>query len=166
MARSFSNAKLFSAFVADGISNAIYKRGYSAASQGAVSRATGGARSAAAMLKKPAEEMTGSSEKVSWVPDPVTGVYRPENLANELDGADLRAMFLKHNNWSSKLASIIINIINSDMETEEGRKKNFKKVKKGFVLMWSAAWALEEFREIGVAAAAPLFSLFWLGGPN
>lgn len=98
MARSFSNAKLFSAFVADGISNAIYKRGYAAASQGAVSRATGGRTSAAAMMKKSAEEMTGSTEKVSWVPDPVTGVYRPENLANELDVADLRAMFLKNNN--------------------------------------------------------------------
>lgn len=98
MARSLSNAKLFSAFVADGISKAIYKRGYAAASQGAVSRGTGGPRSAAAVMKKSVEEMTGSTEKVSWVPDPVTGVYRPENLANELDVADLRAIFLKHNN--------------------------------------------------------------------
>ncbi|KAK3194129.1 hypothetical protein Dsin_025440 [Dipteronia sinensis] len=94
MARSVSNAKLFSAFVVDGISNAIYRRGYAAAaaaSQGVVSRGSG-------MVKKSGEEMVGSTEKVAWVPDPVTGYYRPENLANELDVADLRAMLLKNNN--------------------------------------------------------------------
>ncbi|KAK2649503.1 hypothetical protein Ddye_016992 [Dipteronia dyeriana] len=91
MARSVSSAKLFSAFVVDGISNAIYRRGYAAASQGVVSRGSG-------MVKKPGEEMVGSTEKVAWVPDPVTGYYRPENLANELDVADLRAMLLKNNN--------------------------------------------------------------------
>ncbi|KAJ4727701.1 Late embryogenesis abundant protein Lea5 [Melia azedarach] len=99
MARSFSNAKLLSAFVVDGISNAVSRRGYATASPGVVSsvaRGTG-ARSAA-MLKKSGEEMVGSTEKVSWVPDPVTGVYRPENLANELDVADLRAVLLRQKN--------------------------------------------------------------------
>ncbi|KAK1561178.1 hypothetical protein Q3G72_035233 [Acer saccharum] len=94
MARSVSNAKLFSAFVVDGISNAIYRRGYAAAaaaaSQGVVSRGSG-------MVKKSVEEIVGSTEKVAWVPDPVTGYYRPENLANELDVADLRATLLKNN---------------------------------------------------------------------
>ncbi|KAH7510973.1 hypothetical protein ACOSP7_000440 [Xanthoceras sorbifolium] len=99
MARSISNAKLFSVFVVDGISNAIYRRGYAAASQGAVSSSSvaRGSRSGG-MVKKSGEEMVRSTEKVSWVPDPVTGCYRPENLANEIDVADLRATLLKNKN--------------------------------------------------------------------
>ncbi len=97
MARSFSNAKLFSAFVFDGISSALYRRGYAAASQGGasnVARGTGGR--SGAMMKK-GEEIVRSNE-VSWVPDPVTGVYRPENGANEIDVAELRASLLKNKN--------------------------------------------------------------------
>ncbi|GMI73746.1 senescence-associated gene 21, Arabidopsis thaliana late embryogenensis abundant like 5 [Hibiscus trionum] len=98
MARSFSNARLFSAFVVDGISNVISRRGYAAASQGVVSTGIrgGAARTAAAAVK---EEMAvgGAKEKVSWVPDPVTGCYRPENSAKEIDVAELRAMLLKKN---------------------------------------------------------------------
>ncbi|KAE8672237.1 Indole-3-acetic acid-induced protein ARG2 [Hibiscus syriacus] len=97
MARSFLNAKLFSTFVIDGISNAISRRGYAAASQGTVSSGIRGGtgRSAAAAVK---EEMAGGTkEKVSWVPDPVTGCYRPENSAKEIDVAELRAMLLKKN---------------------------------------------------------------------
>ncbi|KAK8636046.1 hypothetical protein V6N13_004756 [Hibiscus sabdariffa] len=99
MARSFSNAKLFSSFVADGISSVISRRGYAAASQGIVSSGVrGGAgpgRSAAAAVKQ--EIAGGAKEKVSWVPDPVTGCYRPENSAKEIDVAELRAMLLKKN---------------------------------------------------------------------
>ncbi|OMO63861.1 Late embryogenesis abundant protein, LEA-5 [Corchorus capsularis] len=97
MARSFSSAKLFSTFVADGISNAISRRGFSAASQGI---ASSGVRAAAArnptVVKKTGEEIAGAKEKVAWVPDPVTGHYRPEN-SNEIDVAELRAMLLKKN---------------------------------------------------------------------
>ncbi|XP_022757954.1 protein SENESCENCE-ASSOCIATED GENE 21, mitochondrial-like [Durio zibethinus] len=98
MARSFSNARLFSTFVVDGISQAISRRGYAAASQGVVSNGVreGAARNAA-VVKKTGEEMAGAKEKVSWVPDPVTGCYRPENCANEIDVAELRAMLLKKN---------------------------------------------------------------------
>nr|KJB23299.1 hypothetical protein B456_004G090700 [Gossypium raimondii] len=99
MARSFSNAKLFSTFVVDGISNVISRRGYAAASQGIVSSGIrgGAGRSAAAVVKKTGEEMSGGAkEKVSWVPDPVTGCYRPENCANETDVAELRATLLKN----------------------------------------------------------------------
>ncbi|GLU07366.1 hypothetical protein SLE2022_243270 [Rubroshorea leprosula] len=97
MARSFSNAKLLSAVVFDGISNAIYRRGYAAASsQGVVSSAARGeAARSGAVVKKAGEEMAASTEKVSWVPDPVTGCYRPANTANEIDVAELRAMLLK-----------------------------------------------------------------------
>ncbi|KAK8614540.1 hypothetical protein V6N13_068340 [Hibiscus sabdariffa] len=94
MARSFSNAKIFSSFVADGISNVISRRGYAAAaSQGIVSS---GVRGGAGPGRS--EEMAGGAkEKVSWVPDPVTGCYRPENSAKEIDVAELRAMLLKKN---------------------------------------------------------------------
>lgn len=51
-----------------------------------------------AMMKKSGEEMAGSNEKVSWVPDPVTGYYRPENGAKDIDVADLRALLLKNKN--------------------------------------------------------------------
>ncbi|KAK8540948.1 hypothetical protein V6N13_060996 [Hibiscus sabdariffa] len=100
MARSFSNAKLFSTFVVDGmrISNVFSRRGYAASAQGIVSSngIRGGAgRSAAAAVKK--EIAGGAKEKVSWVPDPVTGCYRPENSAKEIDVAELRAMLLKKN---------------------------------------------------------------------
>ncbi|XP_051118683.1 protein SENESCENCE-ASSOCIATED GENE 21, mitochondrial-like [Andrographis paniculata] len=70
MARSFSNAKAVSAFVA----NEISRRGYAAASNGVVSSSV---RRAApnVMLKKGSDE----SGKTAWVPDPETGYYRPEN---------------------------------------------------------------------------------------
>lgn len=44
------------------------------------------------MLLKKGQEDSG---KTSWVPDPVTGYYRPENLAKEVDPAELREMLLK-----------------------------------------------------------------------
>lgn len=50
------------------------------------------------MMKKSGEEMAGSNEKVSWVPDPVTGYYRPDNGAKDIDVADLRALLLKNKN--------------------------------------------------------------------
>ena len=91
MARSFSNAKLLSAFVVDRMSLAVTRRGYAAASQGVASgpvTARGGV-----MGKKGGEE---EATKTSWVPDPVTGYYRPENKANEIDVAELREMLLKN----------------------------------------------------------------------
>ncbi|KAE8676693.1 poly polymerase 2-like [Hibiscus syriacus] len=96
MARSFSNAKLFSSFFVE-ISNVVSRRGYAAtSSQGFVSSGIrGGAGRSAAAAK---EEMAGrAKEKVSWVPDPLTSCYRPENSAKEIDVAELRAMLLKKN---------------------------------------------------------------------
>ncbi|KAE8702001.1 Indole-3-acetic acid-induced protein ARG2 [Hibiscus syriacus] len=94
MAPSFSNAKLFSPFVVDGISNAISRRGYAAAAaQGVVV-----SRGAAVVVKQAREEIVGAGkEKVAWVPDPVTGCYRPENCGNEIDVVELRALLLKKN---------------------------------------------------------------------
>ncbi|GAV66965.1 LEA_3 domain-containing protein [Cephalotus follicularis] len=93
MARSFSNAKLLSALVADGVSNSIFRRGYAAASQGAVNRGTSTAAKSGAMVKITKE----GSKEVSWVPDPVTGHYRPDNLVKEIDAAELRNNLLKKN---------------------------------------------------------------------
>ncbi|XP_019156739.1 PREDICTED: protein SENESCENCE-ASSOCIATED GENE 21, mitochondrial-like [Ipomoea nil] len=86
MARSFSNAKLVSAYVADRVSVAV-RRGYAAAaaSQGKVS---GGG-----VMKKAGE---ASRKETSWVPDPVTGYYRPENIAKEMDAAEMRAALLNN----------------------------------------------------------------------
>ncbi|KAF2315028.1 hypothetical protein GH714_037617 [Hevea brasiliensis] len=81
MARSFSNAKVLSAL----ITKAINRRGFSAAAaapQGVVSSLPKGG---ASMVKKIAAENIASAEKVSWVPDPRTGFYRPENVAEEID---------------------------------------------------------------------------------
>ena len=77
----------------------LYRRGFSAASQGVVSSvARGGGVTAASrnVAKKSGEEaVVGPTEKVSWVPDPVTGYYRPDNGVQEIDGAELRAALLK-----------------------------------------------------------------------
>ncbi|KAG2693404.1 hypothetical protein I3843_08G091800 [Carya illinoinensis] len=98
MARSFSNAKLFSSLLFDGFSNAISRRGYAASSQGIMATvARGGGGSSGARMAKKAEEDAAavSTEKVAWVPDPVTGYYRPENRMDEVDVAELRALLLQ-----------------------------------------------------------------------
>ncbi|PPS14307.1 hypothetical protein GOBAR_AA06274 [Gossypium barbadense] len=92
MALSFSNAKLFSTFVVDGISNVISRRGYAAASQGIVSSGIrgGAGRSAAAVVKKTGEEMSGGAkEKVSWVPDPSDGSKEAVNSLKLSDSQDI-----------------------------------------------------------------------------
>ncbi|QCE06603.1 Late embryogenesis abundant protein [Vigna unguiculata] len=91
MARSFANVKVLSALVADGFSNTLTRRGFAAAATQSATR--GGASIGGNMVPKSGEEKVRGGEKVSWVPDPVTGYYRPENT-NEIDVADLRAMVL------------------------------------------------------------------------
>ncbi|KAF7120902.1 hypothetical protein RHSIM_Rhsim13G0009300 [Rhododendron simsii] len=93
MARSLSNAKLISSFVVDRISASVVRRGYAAASQGVLSGSVSGAGSGGVMGKKVGE---GSTKTSSWVPDPVTGYYRPENHADEIDVAELREMLLNN----------------------------------------------------------------------
>ncbi|XP_057508866.1 late embryogenesis abundant protein Lea5-like [Actinidia eriantha] len=86
MSRSFSNAKLLSALVADKISMVLSRRGYAAAaaSQGIASGSVrGGVAARGGVIAK-------KGGKTSWVPDPVTGYYRPENRAI----AELREMLL------------------------------------------------------------------------
>ncbi|KAL0459703.1 UNVERIFIED_CONTAM: Late embryogenesis abundant protein Lea5 [Sesamum latifolium] len=44
------------------------------------------------MLKKASEDPS----KTAWVPDPVTGYYRPENQVKELDPVEMREMLIKN----------------------------------------------------------------------
>ncbi|XP_022155320.1 late embryogenis abundant protein 2-like [Momordica charantia] len=89
MARSFSAVKIMSALVSDGFRNALFiRRGYAAVAADRVV-----AKSGSKTKKEEAERST--EEKMAWVPDPVTGYYRPENCADEIDPVDLRAMLLK-----------------------------------------------------------------------
>ncbi|XP_011079638.1 protein SENESCENCE-ASSOCIATED GENE 21, mitochondrial-like [Sesamum indicum] len=83
MARSFSNLKTLSAFIA--------RRGYAAASPSVGSSSV---RSGApnVMLKTASEDPS----KTAWVPDPVTGYYRPENQVKELDPVEMREMLIKN----------------------------------------------------------------------
>eukprot|EP00178_Gracilaria_changii_P025525 TRINITY_DN78649_c0_g1_i1.p1 TRINITY_DN78649_c0_g1~~TRINITY_DN78649_c0_g1_i1.p1 ORF type:complete len:101 (-),score=19.80 TRINITY_DN78649_c0_g1_i1:184-486(-) len=95
MARALSNATLIAA-LSDGIALLASRRGYSSASAAAVagrgSRTVVEEKAAAAMKNNGGLESAAAS---SWVPDPVTGFYRPANRAVEMDPAELRAMLLK-----------------------------------------------------------------------
>ncbi|KAK7396901.1 hypothetical protein VNO78_18063 [Psophocarpus tetragonolobus] len=93
----FTKAKVFSSLLLDGFSNALTRRGYAVASQSATK---GGVVSISGKTApKRGEDKGMSPYKVSWVPDPVTGYYKPENV-NEIDVAELRATLLakKFNN--------------------------------------------------------------------
>ncbi|RAL53160.1 unnamed protein product [Cuscuta campestris] len=81
MARSISSSKLISS-VADRVSAVISRRYAAAAAQGAVS---GGGRGSA-VVERGGE--AASRNEISWVPDPVTGHYRPERAGKEVDGGD------------------------------------------------------------------------------
>lgn len=63
----------------------ICRRGFGAVSQGVE----------AARKSGMATKVVGKVEQAPWTPDPVTGYYRPENAADEIDVAELRAMLLK-----------------------------------------------------------------------
>ncbi|KAH6755495.1 senescence-associated gene 21 protein [Perilla frutescens var. hirtella] len=86
MARSYSSAKAISALITNKISDVAARRGYAAATH------TVRVGAPNVMLKKGTEEPA----KISWVPDPVTGYYRPENQAKEVDAAELREMLVNN----------------------------------------------------------------------
>lgn len=86
MARSFSSAKALSSLITAKLST----RGFAAAasSGGLSSSVRAGAPSV--MLNKKEES------KISWVPDPVTGYYRPENHVDA--AAEVREMLVNKKN--------------------------------------------------------------------
>ncbi|WVZ71380.1 hypothetical protein U9M48_019972 [Paspalum notatum var. saurae] len=78
------------------------RRGYSVAAAVAKGTTTTTGRKA---VEKVARRVMGkevntaaasSPEKTPWVPDPVTGYYRPACGAKEVDAAELRAKLLNH----------------------------------------------------------------------
>ncbi|KAK9070056.1 hypothetical protein SSX86_010455 [Deinandra increscens subsp. villosa] len=89
MARSISSAKLLSSFVVDQISVAS-RRKYATGNVSGSLRGSG-----VAMRKNGGEEPKVSNP---WVPDPVTGYYKPEDQSNQADQADRRDMLLKQKN--------------------------------------------------------------------
>ncbi|XP_045786036.1 indole-3-acetic acid-induced protein ARG2-like [Trifolium pratense] len=93
MARNFNNIKTFSALVADGFSNSLTRRGYAAAATQNTTRGVATSVSGKIVSSKSGEDKVANAGKVTWVPDPVTGYYKPENT-NEVDVADLRATVL------------------------------------------------------------------------
>ncbi|BAT86299.1 hypothetical protein LR48_Vigan03g283900 [Vigna angularis] len=98
MAPSFTSAKIFSSF----FPHVLTRRGYAVASQNATK---GGVASMTSKIATTSGEDKGVSPyKVSWVPDPVSGYYKPENI-NEVDVAELRAALLakKFNNSSQSI---------------------------------------------------------------
>ncbi|KAL8137188.1 hypothetical protein V2J09_003189 [Rumex salicifolius] len=60
------------------------RRGYAAAAQGSV-----------LVRSRVVKEEIGRSTESAWVPDPITGYYRPANRASEIDVAELRDLHLK-----------------------------------------------------------------------
>ncbi|KAK6780798.1 hypothetical protein RDI58_022982 [Solanum bulbocastanum] len=98
MARSFSNSMILSAFISDSVSAFLSRRGYATASGAVSGVAKGGVPRSNVIMQKSGEE---SVKTTSWVPDPVTGYYRPEGQANEIDAAELRKMLLKHRSGSN-----------------------------------------------------------------
>lgn len=70
------------------------RRGYATTTQGvAATVARGGGASVSGKVAKKSGEERATAITESWVPDPVTGYYRPENT-KEIDVAELRATLL------------------------------------------------------------------------
>ncbi|KAI3853833.1 hypothetical protein MKW92_047438 [Papaver armeniacum] len=96
-ARSFSkNAQLISSLI-DGVSLSLNRsRGISSVATQAVGSRKSGMVVTGGEVKSKSSPSAGSVTETSpWVPDPVTGYYRPESHADEIDVAELREMLLK-----------------------------------------------------------------------
>ncbi|GKF20124.1 senescence-associated gene 21, mitochondrial-like protein [Tanacetum coccineum] len=89
-----ANAKLISTLIVDQL-YVVARQGFAIATQGSVSGSLKG--TGVAMLKKGGE--ADSKKSTPWVPDPVTGYYKPEGQINQVDVADqLRELILKQKN--------------------------------------------------------------------
>ncbi|CAM8927476.1 unnamed protein product [Rhodiola kirilowii] len=90
MARSLSNVKMVATLISNQISATTNRRGFAAVSQGVEASRRN------MMAQKPAEK------EPAWIPDPLTGYYRPENVANEIGVAELREMLVKQSKNGKK----------------------------------------------------------------
>ncbi|KAJ0453636.1 putative Late embryogenesis abundant protein, LEA_3 subgroup [Helianthus annuus] len=87
-----ANVKIISTLIADQLS-LVVSRGFTTTTQCSLSGIV--KASGIAMVKRGGEE---PKKPTPWVPDPVTGHYRPEDQTNQADAVDLRAMLLKTKN--------------------------------------------------------------------
>ncbi|KAJ0979788.1 hypothetical protein J5N97_015262 [Dioscorea zingiberensis] len=90
MALSLLNKNLFTI---------ISRRAYSVAAAMEAGTKGKGMEEKVAMMSGNREGSSGSGAgeaACSWVPDPVTGYYRPANRLGEMDAAELREMLLSH----------------------------------------------------------------------
>lgn len=76
----------------DFVSVLVGRRGYAAVTGTAASRG----RSSAEEKATVGSGSSSGSSSDSWVPDPVTGYYRPGNRRAEVDAAELREMLLSN----------------------------------------------------------------------
>ncbi|XXG79219.1 hypothetical protein AAC387_Pa09g0336 [Persea americana] len=81
------NANLLTSMV-NRIAFAITRRGFSGASS-MMARKHGEEKKVVVMMRE-----GGIESSSSWVPDPVTGFYKPANRVGEIDPAELREMLL------------------------------------------------------------------------
>ncbi|KAI3741787.1 hypothetical protein L1987_59464 [Smallanthus sonchifolius] len=79
-------ARIVSSFIVHHFS-VVARRGYASTTQDVAKG------SVVAMMKKGGEESKTSS---AWIPDPVTGYYKPEGHVDQIDPAELREILLKH----------------------------------------------------------------------
>lgn len=93
MSRAIANATLYAA-VSSGLSKVVAGRNFSAAAGAVASGRTG----AAALMRgeDKALKIEVGDAATSWVPDPVTGYYRPANRGDEVDVAELRNLHLNN----------------------------------------------------------------------
>ncbi|KAI0504049.1 hypothetical protein KFK09_014997 [Dendrobium nobile] len=93
MARALSNGKVLFAALSDGLVLSGRRFSSAAAAAGRVMMEE------TTVLRKGVMKTgtaTGDEAAMSWIPDPVTGYYRPANCLRETDPAELRQIFLKN----------------------------------------------------------------------
>ncbi|KAF3783951.1 Late embryogenesis abundant protein [Nymphaea thermarum] len=102
MARALSNARLFSA-VSDLSAMLLGRRNFSAPSSNPVAKVF---REGSRKVTKRVETKTAgvSGEKSSWMPDPVTGNFIPEDQFGQTDVAKLRQMLLNQRSGGAGMA--------------------------------------------------------------
>lgn len=97
MSRAVAIATLYAA-ASGSLSKVVAGRSFSAAA-GAVASGRQRERTGAAALMKGQEKalkIEVGDAATSWVPDPVTGYYRPANRGEEVDVAELRNLLLNN----------------------------------------------------------------------
>ncbi|XP_054822583.1 late embryogenesis abundant protein Lea5 [Prosopis cineraria] len=102
MARSLSHSARLVSLVSDALCPALHRRGYAVSLSASHAPLSGGGR--LGKLEDPsatATEQNSSEASSAWIPDPVTGYYRPINYSPEIDPAELRLMLLNHKMRSS-----------------------------------------------------------------